>query len=120
MILRLVAVSIISGGMISIAGYCTPFVIVPSIFMSIGACLLSTLQTGSGHSMRISYNIIFNFIVDIGLQKSLLAARAVLGLQDSGEGRASRILSQPISGSIFISAGQNIFTNRLPPVYNRR
>lgn len=113
MILGLVVVSIVSGGIISVTGYYTPFMIGSSIFMAIGAGLLSTLTTGSGHSMWIGYQIIFGFGVGMGLQQPLIAAQTVLDLPDVPVGTALMIFAQSIGSSIFISVGQNVFTNRL-------
>jgi MFS family permease len=59
MILSLVIMSIIAGGAVTSLGYYTPFLLFSSVFMSIGAGLLSTLEPDSGHSKWIGYQVIF-------------------------------------------------------------
>lgn len=67
LILGLVIVSIIGGALITIFGYYTPFMILSSILMSIGAGLLTTLKTDSGHGKWIGYQAMTGFGVGFGM-----------------------------------------------------
>ena len=113
MILSLVVMSILSGIVITNVGYYTPFMILASIFMSVGAGLLSTFAVGSGHSQWMGYQIIYGFGVGFGMQQALIAAQTVLHIDDVPVGTSIVMFAQTLGGALFISVGQNIFTNRL-------
>ena len=113
MILGLVFMSMISGIFITKIGYYTPFMIASSLFMSVGAGLLSTFQTDTNHSMWIGYQVIFGLGVGFGMQQSLIAAQTVLKINDVPIGTSVIMFTQTLGGALFISVGQNIFTNRL-------
>ena len=113
MILSLVVMSILSGVVITNIGYYTPFMILGSIFMAVGAGLLSTLAVGSGHPQWMGYQIIYGFGVGFGMQQALMAAQTVLHIDDVPVGTSIVMFTQTLGGALFISVGQNIFTNRL-------
>ena len=113
MILSLVVMSIISGVIITNTGYYTPFMIIASVFMAVGAGLLSTLTVGSGHSLWMGYQIIYGFGIGFGMQQALIAAQTVLHLDDIPVGTSIVMFVQTLGGALFISVAQNIFTNRL-------
>ncbi|KAI9814735.1 MAG: MFS sugar transporter [Pycnora praestabilis] len=113
MILGLVIFSIISGGLTTALGYYTPFMLASSIFAAIGAGLLSTFKTDTGHAMWIGYQCIFGFGIGMGMQQPIIAAQTVLHIDDVPVGTAAIIFSQTLGGALFISVGQNVFTNKL-------
>lgn len=49
----------------------------------------------------------------IGMQQSLLAAQAVLSIEDIPIGTSIIIFFQSLGGALFVSISQNLFTNRL-------
>ncbi|EME79884.1 uncharacterized protein MYCFIDRAFT_155743 [Pseudocercospora fijiensis CIRAD86] len=113
MILGLVIVSLLAGGIITVVGYYTPFVIASSIIMSIGAGLLSTLQPDSGHPKWIGYQAMFGIGVGLGMQQTMIAIQAVLPSPDIPIGTAIVMFSQTLGGALFISVAQNVFQNGL-------
>ncbi|KAI9694023.1 MAG: MFS sugar transporter [Bathelium mastoideum] len=113
MILGVVICSVIAGGSVTALGYYTPFIIGSSVLASIGAGLLSTFKTNTGHSMWIGYQIIFGFGVGMGMQQPLIAVQTVLPKKDHPIGTAIMMFAQTLGGALFISVGQNVFTNRL-------
>lgn len=113
LILTLVVASIIAGGIITKVGYYTPFVIASSVFMSVGAGLLTTFATNTGHSKWIGYQIVFGFGVGLGMQQPLIAIQTVLPKSDVPIGTAIVMFSQTLGGALFISVAQNVFTNKL-------
>jgi len=113
MILSLVVFSIVSGVLTTVIGYYTPFVWMSAILMAIGAGLLSTLQTDSGEGKWIGYQIVFGAGVGFGMQQGLIMAQTVLPRKDIPIGTAMLMFSQTLGGAIFISVGQNVFTNKL-------
>ena len=82
MILGLVVVSIISGMMITILGYYTPWMILSSLLMATGAGLLSTFEVGTGHARWIGYQALYGFGVGAGMQQGVIAAQTVCTLDD--------------------------------------
>lgn len=82
MILGLVVFSIITGIIITLQGYYTPWVILSSVLMATGAGLLSTFKIGTGHAMWIGYQVIYGFGVGSGMQQGVIAAQTVCTLED--------------------------------------
>src|SRR3981081_3402891 len=82
MILGLVFVSVLSGGLVTVLGYYTPFMLLASVFMSIGAGLLATFKVDTGHPMWIGYQVIFGVGVGCGMQQTLIAVQTALPLAD--------------------------------------
>lgn len=113
MILSLVLASIVSGGSITALGYYTPFVYVSTVLMSIGAGLISTWKVDTGSAKWIGYQIVFGLGIGCGMQQPLIAAQTVLPLKDVPIGTSIINFSLTLGGALFISVGQNVFTNRL-------
>ena len=113
MILSLVIMSIISGVAITLLGYYTPFMIASSVIMAIGAGMLSTFKVGTGHSMWIGYQALFGLGIGLGMQQPLIAAQTVCDLHDVPTATAVTNFCLTLGGALFISVGQNIFSNKL-------
>lgn len=113
MLLGLIVVSIISGALVTITGYYTPFVIACSIISSIGAGLLTTFTTSTGHPQWLGYSCLFGLGLGLGLQQTLIAVQTVLPLKDVPTGTAVIMFAQTLGGALFLSVGQNIFSNQL-------
>jgi hypothetical protein len=113
MVIALVLCNIISGVGTTKLGYYTPFFYISTVLMAIGAGLLTTWTTSTGHSEWIGYQVVFGFGVGFGMQQSLICAQTVLPIQDVPVGTAMMIFFQTMGGAIFLSVGQNIFTNKL-------
>ncbi|KAJ6579472.1 DHA14-like major facilitator [Mycena vulgaris] len=113
MILSLVISSLLAGGVITAVGYYTPFMIMSSILMAVGAGLLSTFTVNTGHAHWIGYQVIYGFGVGFGMQQPIMAAQTVLSLQDVPTGTSLIMFLQTLGGALFISVGQNVFTNKL-------
>ena len=113
MILSLVLISIFAGIAITILGYYTPFMIASSVIMSIGAGLLSTFKVDTGHSMWIGYQAVFGLGIGLGMQQPMIAAQTVCDLADVPTATAVTNFCLTLGGALFISVGQNIFSNKL-------
>jgi hypothetical protein len=113
LVISLVLCNIISGVGTTKLGYYTPFFYLSTVLMALGAGLLTTWKTNTGHSMWIGYQIVFGFGVGFGMQQSLICAQTVLPIDDVPVGTAMMIFFQTMGGSIFLSVAQNIFTNKL-------
>jgi hypothetical protein len=112
-ILGLVIISITSGVAVTATGYYTPFMLLSSVLMAIGAGLLSTFEVNTGHAQWIGYQFIFGAGVGFGMQQTLVAIQNVLPKEDVPIGTAIMMFSQTLGGAIFLSVGQNVFTNQL-------
>ncbi|KAF1845631.1 MFS transporter [Cucurbitaria berberidis CBS 394.84] len=112
-ILGLVIVSIAAGGLVTVIGYYTPFMLLSSVLMAIGAGLLSTFETDTNSAKWIGYQFIFGAGVGFGMQQTLIAVQATLPADDVAIGTAIIMFSQTLGGALFISVGQNVFTNQL-------
>ena len=112
-VLSLVIASIVSGAFTSRVGYYTPSMIACSIFMSIGAGLFTTFTRDTGHAKWIGYQVIYGFGVGLGMQQAGVAAQTVLDRKDVPTGVSLIFFTRSLGGALFISVGQNVFTNRL-------
>ena len=113
LILAQVVSSVAAGGLITKFGYYTPFMYGSVVFMSIGAGLITTFKVDTAHAMWIGYQVIFGFGTGLGFQQPIIAAQTVLPLQDIPIGTASLLFIQLLGGALFVSVGNNIFTNSL-------
>lgn len=113
MVLSLVLMSMIGGFAVTKVGYYTPFILACTVLMSIGAGLLSTFTTHTGHPYWIGYQVLFGAGVGLGMQNTIICAQTVLPKHDIPIGTALIMFSQTLGGAIFISVGQNVFTNSL-------
>ncbi|KAJ7454683.1 putative efflux pump antibiotic resistance protein [Mycena latifolia] len=113
MILSLVVSSLLAGSLITTFGYYTPFMLLSSVLMSVGAGLLSTLTPSAGHAHWIGYQIVFGLGVGFGMQQPIIAAQAVLELTDVPIGTSIIMFAQTLGGALFIAIGQNVFSNQL-------
>ena len=112
-IVALVVASIIAGGTVSKIGYYTPFLIVCSILMAIGAGLMMRFQVDTSKSVWIGYQVIFGFGVGLGQQQAGLAAQTVLPTRDVPIGVSYKFFGQQLGGAVFVSVGQNVFNDKL-------
>ncbi|KAJ7908691.1 hypothetical protein B0H13DRAFT_656054 [Mycena leptocephala] len=113
MILSLVISSLLAGGLTTAFGYYTPFILLSTLFMTVGAGLVSTFHTNTGHAHWIGYQVVFGFGVGFGMQAPLMAAQTVLELKDVPIGSSINMFLQTLGGALFISVGQNVFQNKL-------
>jgi hypothetical protein len=113
MILSVVFMSVIGGGMVTVLGYYTPFMLLSSVLMSVGAGLIATFQTDTGHSKWIGYQVLFGAGVGFGMQQTLMAVQTSLPASDIPIGTAIMMFCQTLGGALFISVGQNVFQNEL-------
>ncbi|KAJ7661537.1 major facilitator superfamily transporter [Mycena polygramma] len=113
MILSLVVSSLLSGAIITFLGYYTPFMILSSVLMAVGAGLISTFGVHTGHAHWIGFQIIYGLGVGFGMQQPTIAAQAVLSLQDIPTGTSIMMFAQTLGGALFVSVAQNVFQNKL-------
>ncbi|KAG7290107.1 hypothetical protein NEMBOFW57_000102 [Staphylotrichum longicolle] len=105
--------SIFAGFLNSKVGYYTPLAIVGSCIAAIGAGLLTTLQVDTGSGKWIGYQILYGFGLGTSFQSPNLAVQAVLPQSDVPMGMAFMFFGQLIGSTVFVSVGQNVFSNQL-------
>ena len=101
------------GFAVSAVGYYHPFMIASAVLTAIGAGLLTTLQVSSHSGAWIGYQIILGFGIGLGTQQPLIASQAVLPEADVPIGTGVICFFQVLGPAVFVSVGQNVFTNRL-------
>jgi hypothetical protein len=112
LILSIVVASIVAGGLVSVIGYYTPFMIAASIFVSLDTGFLTTLQRGSEHARWMSYQLLYGLGMELGMQQPGMAAQTVLPKEDVPTDTAFMYFTQPLSEAVFVSVAQNIFASR--------
>lgn len=112
-ILSLVVASILAGVFTAKVGYYTPLMIACAVLLSIGTGLMTTFTPRTAHPSWIGYQVIFGFGLGMGMQQPGMAAQTTLAPQDVSVGVSLMPFAQSLSGAIFLSVAENIFTNRL-------
>jgi MFS family permease len=113
MVLSLVLGSIASGILVGKIGYYTPLMIASSVIMPIGAGLIYTFNLNTTTGQWIGYQILIGLGVGVGMQQGSIAAQTVLKKKDVAMGVSLVMFTQQFGGAIFVSVGQNVFTNSL-------
>lgn len=113
LLLALVVASISAGALVQRIGYYVPFLLASGAIMSIGAGLITTFSPNTGHTKWIGYQVILGFGLGLGMQQASLAAQACLARKDAPTGISLVMFSQQLGGALFVSIGENVFTNEL-------
>lgn len=113
LVLSVVVGAIGSGGLVAAIGYYTPFMILSTVFLSVGEGLITTWDEGTGHSKWIGFQIICGLGIGMGLQQPLIAIQVVLEQAEIPTGTAVLVFFQTLGASIFVSIANNQFQNKL-------
>ncbi|MCJ1370644.1 hypothetical protein MMC20_001857 [Loxospora ochrophaea] len=105
--------AVVAGVTVTKSGYYVPPMLVGNMFLSVGAGLTTTFQPDTTKSTWIGYQILLGFGVGLCMMQPIMAAQTVLPRVDVPIGTALMMFATGSSGAIFVSVGQNIFTNRL-------
>lgn len=121
----------IAGGVgVTLVGYYTPFMIVGSTVMAVGAGLLLLFKVDTPSSMwyaecdhpihrslltdsRLGFQIIFGAGAGVGLELPNIAVQTVLHERDVSIGTSLVVFARSLGGAIFVSVGQNVFSNHI-------
>jgi hypothetical protein len=112
LVLSVVVGSITSGGLVQRFGYYTPFMIVGSCLMAVGAGLITTWDMGTQSGKWIGFQVIFGLGVGYTMQHPNLAVQIVLANKDIPTGTALLSLCQTLGGAVFVAVGQNLFIDK--------
>ena len=105
--------SIISGVGTTEVGYYTPFLIVGTCLVSIGAGLLTSLKVNTTIGQWIGYQIVYGFGLGCCFQAPSMAAQTVLPRKEVAIGASLMLFGQTLFGAIFVSVGQNVLDQQL-------
>jgi hypothetical protein len=103
MLLGVISAAILSGFLITLIGYYTPFMIGSTIVASIGIGLLSTLKIDSDSRTWIGYEALFGLGIGAGLMQCVMIAQTVLTIDDSPTGTTALIFFQTLGGAVMVS-----------------
>jgi EmrB/QacA subfamily drug resistance transporter len=109
LVLSVVIGSIASGAAVHKIGYYTPFMIMGSLCLSVGAGLLTTWNAGSNSGMWIGYQVILGLGVGFTMQHPNIAIQIVLPKKDVPAGTALLSFWQTLGATLCTSIGQNLF-----------
>ncbi|KAG9240036.1 putative efflux pump antibiotic resistance protein [Calycina marina] len=113
LVISLTLASTLSGQLVGRFGYYTPFTMLSSCVLAVGAGLISTFKVDTSTGMWIGYQIILGSGIGLGLQHAPIAIQTVLQRKDIPMGIALVFFCQQLGGAIFVSVGQNVFNNKL-------
>ncbi|GJC80766.1 efflux pump roqT [Colletotrichum liriopes] len=113
LILATALASILSGVGITKIGYYNPFMIAATVFMSIGAGLITTWTPDVPTRDWIGYQVLYGLGSGQSMQTPLMVVQTVLPMTEIPLGTALVMFLQTLGGAIFISVAQNVFTNEL-------
>ena len=139
MMVGLVVMVIMSGGLVTLIGYCTsrprrfpvlfrpnglpsiantsfadvPFMLLSSIIAPIGEGLLSTWTVDTTFSQWFGFQALTGIGIGLGMQQPVVAVQTVLPIEDLPVGSAIVVFMQTLGGAVLVSAAQTTFQNRL-------
>ncbi|KAK8015925.1 MFS general substrate transporter [Apiospora marii] len=113
MLLGVIFCVVISGFAVSWLGYYTPFMILGTVLMSIGAGLLTTITPDTPKVLLILFPVLFGAGIGVGFQQPIIGCQAALPKEDIPMGTSIIVFGQTIGAAIVLSAGDSVFQTRL-------
>ncbi|KAL6712840.1 hypothetical protein ACLMJK_009552 [Lecanora helva] len=112
-IIAAIVCTIVSGILAPIIGYYVPFMVLATIFLSLGMGLLTTLHFNSPMRYVLGYQVPGGLGLGLALQQTVLAAQTILPIADVPIGVSLIVLAQTLGGTVSLSAADTIFTTSL-------
>lgn len=113
LILAVSLLTIFSGGLITATGHFGSLMVIGSILATIGTGLIYTLDIDTGSGKWIGYQIVAGVGLGVALQIPVIVNQALVAPSDLSSISAVTLFMQTLGGSIWVSAGQAAFVNRL-------
>lgn len=113
LMLATVVSSVVVGGLITAAGYYTPFLIGSTAIAAIGTGLITTFDVNISTGKWIGYQIVVGAGVGAGFQVPMTAVQTILKPEDIPVGTAAVMFFQTLGGALFIAVAQSVFQNGL-------
>lgn len=105
--------AICAGFLTSAMGYYNPLMLANTVLASIACGLITRFTVDTSTGYWIGSLIVFGMSFGLGGQQSLMVPQTVLKGRDIALGTSAMIFMQTISGTIFLSVAQNLFTDHL-------
>ncbi|OKL58351.1 hypothetical protein UA08_06011 [Talaromyces atroroseus] len=114
LLLSMAITSIVSGNIINLVGYYTPFILFASVIMSVGGGLFTTVNENTSTATWIGYQILFGIGAGSGMQQSMVAVQASFKRsRDVVTGITLMTFAQMLGGAVAIAIAQSVFVNKL-------
>ncbi|KGO59266.1 Major facilitator superfamily domain, general substrate transporter [Penicillium expansum] len=106
-------VALVSGKIVERVGYYLPIIVISASLMVVANGLLSTLTPWTSTGKWIGYQILLGVARGLGLQVPIIAVQTALPPTQIPIATALVMFSQTVSGALFLSLSDTIFTNSL-------
>ncbi|KAL4940199.1 hypothetical protein BDV06DRAFT_224310 [Aspergillus oleicola] len=113
LMLAMVVFSVLTGILVTLFGFYTPFLITSTAIASIGAGLITLYSIDISSGKWIGYQILLGVGVGAGFQIPLTAVQTCLPADDIPQGTAAVMFFQTLGGALFIAVAQSLFQNGL-------
>ncbi|KAF2843597.1 hypothetical protein M501DRAFT_1054330 [Patellaria atrata CBS 101060] len=94
-------------------GQFTIFITVGSAIFAIGAGLLYTLNIDTSLAKALGHQVILGVGQGLAIQIPVITGQAFSNTEDIAAATATVLFFQMMGGTVFVSAGQSVFSNRL-------
>ena len=105
--------SVFGGFLNSKVGYYTPLAIIGTCIMAVGAGMLTTFEVDTSSGKWIGYQVLYGFGLGSCFQIPNLAVQTALPKEDVPMGLALMLFGSLIGSTVFVSVGENVFSNQL-------
>lgn len=112
-ILGIAIFTVASGIFVSTFGHYAGLMVVGSVLTTVGAGVIYTLNIGSGSGEWIGYQVIAGVGTGITIQLPIIVVQGVSSPADVSSVSSIILFFQTITGAVFISVAQVLFTNKL-------
>lgn len=112
-ILSVVVFAIGAGGLVAVVGYYVPFLILGTIWLSIGSALLMLLKPDSSMGQWIGYQVLFGAGVGASLEQCNIAVQTVLPEDKIPTGTSLTVFARSLGGSLSVAVAQSVFNQAL-------
>eukprot|EP01117_Protostelium_nocturnum_P001293 TRINITY_DN115_c0_g1_i4.p1 TRINITY_DN115_c0_g1~~TRINITY_DN115_c0_g1_i4.p1 ORF type:complete len:586 (-),score=251.27 TRINITY_DN115_c0_g1_i4:279-2036(-) len=112
-ILSMVFFSMAAGVGVVVVGYYTPFMIVGTVFLSIGSGLISTWTEHTSDANLIGFQLIFGIGMGCLIQAAIIAVQVCVPADDIAQGTSAVLFSQSLGGAISLAISTNVQNNKL-------
>ncbi|KJK75553.1 hypothetical protein H634G_08917 [Metarhizium anisopliae BRIP 53293] len=106
-------VSVLSGILVTVAGYYTPFMLAGTVFCSFAYGLMSTATPDTSMLTWVGYQILAGAGAGFATNQCLIAVQVVLDTDDIPTGTALVFFFRILGSAIFVSISDCVFTNKL-------
>ncbi|PWY82108.1 MFS general substrate transporter [Aspergillus heteromorphus CBS 117.55] len=113
LVIPMSAAALLTGQLVTLTSYYTPFLIFGACLISIGAGLLTTLNLSTTEAQWIGYQLLYGIGLGCCSQAPNMAAQTVLPREQVAIGASLMFFGQQLFGAIFTSVAENVLDNQL-------